>query len=197
MLAFADPSALFAHLPVGVIHDSDRPSAYGPERRVSARVTRISDVVQCALRIGARAIAAQGAVDRLRRLGQLFVDLGRQPAPDFELFLKENILAARAHEMATLGARMAQRQVPGYVQAAAAEYQREFMGSVVAPGFFVPTEFVSADAPEKGFQRTQEFLHGYGRLLMCWPDLWECAAERHDQLEAIAAESERTGMAVV
>jgi hypothetical protein len=197
MLAFADPTALFAHLPVGVIHDSDRASAYGHERRLSARVTRMSDIVLCALRVAARSIAAQGTGDRLRRLGQLLVDLGRQPARDFELFVKENILSARSYEMATLAARMAQQQLPRYFQAAVADYQREFMDSVVAPGFFVPTEFVSSVASEEWFQLSQEFLHGYGRLLMWWPDLWQCAAERHDQLEAIAAESDDRRMGIV
>jgi hypothetical protein len=174
MLAFCRPNTLFGHVPVGILHDSDRPSAYDPDVIPSASHVRIADVVLVMLqRIAAAAGISPVPHVRTARLADAFIDLGTLNAAELAEFVTQPLLEARCREIARLDAALAteKSKYPPWWPPAFERYRDVFMRHVTEPGFFVPIEFRGAGSIDAGWKGTQGFLVSFGRLLKVWPDV--------------------------
>ena len=173
MLHALDPLALFAHVPVGVVHDSSRPAVYEDRSMRSASETRVSEL----LILLARA-AMQGALDthpavRLARLSGTLAELGRLDAGAFARHVTRVMLDSRAQQLGRIEAMVSRTaEYPPYWRSSLEEYRRTLVRSVARPDFFLPIEFQDAEGVEAGFRRLQEFVGGFGALLVTWPEIW-------------------------
>jgi hypothetical protein len=177
MLAFADRGALCAHLPIGIIHDSDRPAEYSGDRMVSARRTRLSELIIAILRLASTSTLAAPIQERLNRLGRLFIDVAQQPTGEFVHFLKESVLAARCSELARAATDIASARQPDYWREAFDEYHRTFCAGVLDGRFFIPEDF-GESSPDRAFRDSQAFVKGFGDLVEAWPEIWRQANAR-------------------
>jgi hypothetical protein len=176
MLAFIDATALFAHLPHGVVHDADRPSDSDNERIPSATETRLSALVLLTMQRASSSIVGGSPSNRLRRLGQWFLSFGSLEPEEFATVMSRFVLEKRCRELAYC--ETAQSEEPGchaHWRDQFSSYRDTFLSSVKRPDFFVPVEFKHGRSPDEGFLETQRFFRDYGSLMMEWPDIWATA----------------------
>jgi hypothetical protein len=177
-LAMADPDAVFAHLPVGVVHDSPRDSAYGPDCMPSATETRLAEFLLTVTTAFSRTVAHPDTDVRLMRLGQHLVDLGSLPIGEFAAMVTRAHVQLRAGHLASFEtAWRTARDRPPHVRAAVDAYERALRASRITPDFFVPVECRGAGSIEDAWARTRARVVGVGRLLLWWPEVWAAAAE--------------------
>lgn len=180
MLGFADPQALFAHLPYGIRHDSNRPAVYD-DPMPSVRQCRISEFLLFVVHRLARSTFAASPDERLRHLGQICTQIGQLPRDEFRLLLMDTRLNALCGELSRQEALAAANpECPLHWRAAFEEYSRIFRKHVTQPDFFLPIEFKDATSIDEGFARAQTFVQQFGELLTWWPQMWAAAA-RHNQ----------------
>lgn len=172
MLAFCDRRALFGHLAVGVIHDSDRPANYDETFTFSARHTRVSELMRYLTRVTSMAPGLAPA-DRLTRLGAFLTDIAGLAPRDFEVFVRELILRFRTDELRQLVQFAASGSRPEWWRTAVAEYLRAFRRSGTRRDFVIPAEFTNAHgSPSESLEHTRQFVGHFGELLRAWPDMW-------------------------
>ena len=176
MLGFVDPAAAFAHLPVGVRHDSGRPSAYGDDRLRSARETRVSELLAAVTRSRASVTAPVEAAERLRFLGRGIRELGALAPADFAAFVADVVLGGRCQQITRLEADLATMPTcPDYYRAAFDEYRQAFRASATDRAFLLPVEFRDGGAIDDGFARLQSYVGRFGALIEAWPEMWNGA----------------------
>jgi hypothetical protein len=174
MLNALDPLALFAHVPVGVVHDSSRPPAYEDRSMRSASETRVSELLILLTRA-----AMQGALDtdpavRLARLSGTLTELGRLDAGAFAAHVTRVMLDSRAQQLARIEAMVSRTaEYPPYWRSSLEEYRRTLVRSLARPDFFLPIEFQDAGGVDAGFRTVQQFVGGFGTLLASWPQIWQ------------------------
>jgi hypothetical protein len=179
MVNALDPLALFAHVPVGVVHDSSRPAAYEDRSMRSASETRVSELLILLTRA-----AMQGAVDtdpavRLARLAGTLAELGRLDPDAFARHVTRVMLDSRAQQLARIEAMVSRTaEYPPYWRSSLEEYRRTLVRSLARPDFFLPVEFQDAAGIEAGFRGVQEFVGAFGTLLARWPEIWKKARGR-------------------
>lgn len=173
-LSFMDPTALFAHLPVGVRHASDRLAVY-EQLMSSARQSRISDVLLFLVGRAAQATFALTPADRLRHLGALLVQVGTLPVSEFQLLLTEARLATLTAEIAHAKAATSDPLCPYWWRDAITTYESTFRKSLSRADFFLPIEFKETVSIDQGFSAAQTFVRTYGEILTWWPTMWEKA----------------------
>ncbi|ODS52292.1 MAG: hypothetical protein ABS36_16980 [Acidobacteria bacterium SCN 69-37] len=172
-LALIAPGALFAHLPWGVWHESDRPAQY-ENLMPSARQSRLADFLLFVVTRLAPTTLATDPADRLRHLGRLFDDMAMLPAEDFRALVAESKLSTLSQELTRASSAAADPACPVYWRRALEDYQRVCRKSVTRPAFFLPIEFHDGDL-DAGFAEMQQFVARFGELLCWWPEMWSAA----------------------
>jgi hypothetical protein len=190
LLAAADPAALFAHVPVGVVHDSDRPSEYsvmntpGSEtgraivdagRLRSAAESRLSELLIAFVLRLSPSIVATSPGDRMRDIGDALAALGAMSPGSFVALVTDVTRETRAREFeyADKGARTP--ECPTYWRAALEGYRATLQEAMLRPDFFLPIEFHASGSLEAGYRSLRGFVRRFGRLVASWPTLWEAA----------------------
>ncbi len=174
MLSMAAPDTLFGHLPVGIVHDSPRPSARDTAAILSARETRLADlIVPLAASVSGHARAPEAW---LREAAALFSDLGRRPADALAVIVGDVIRVQRMRELAHVDELCRSRAWPAYYQAALEAYRDTLDAGLERPAFFLPIEFQHDGSLSTGYTALGGTLAAYGALLRAWPALWEAAA---------------------
>jgi hypothetical protein len=174
-LGAADPHALFAHLPWGVVHDSGREPAWpdGPPR--SATQTRISEVLLGVISglAGVRVLSGTGG---MKRLVATLRDLGSASIGDFRTCLRELILHSRGRDLAKLQTVLATDPgAPEHWRVAAELYVATSIASLATPEFCCPHEFRRAGRSiEDDFRECQQYVAELGDLFEVWPHVWKC-----------------------
>jgi hypothetical protein len=177
MLTALDPLALFAHLPIGVVHDSGRPPVYEDRSMRSASESRVSDLLMLLART-----AVQGALDadpsaRLARLAGALADLAAFAPSSFSQYATRVLLDARAQQLARIEMMVGRpAEYPPYWRAALEEYRRTITRSLARPDFFLPIEFQGAGGVEAGFERLRRCVGQFAGVLQVWPELVGSAA---------------------
>lgn len=172
MLNALDPLALFAHVPVGVVHDSSRPAAYEDRSMRSASETRVSELLILLTRAAMQGALAGDPAARLPRLAGAIRDVAALDAPAFVIHVTRVLLDARAQQLARIEAMVSRTtEYPPYWRSSLEEYRRTLVRSVGRQDFFLPMEFQDAEGVEAGFRRVQEFVEGLGTLLATWPEI--------------------------
>jgi hypothetical protein len=180
MLALADPAALSAYLPLGVIHDSIR-DAKIEDVMVSARQTRLCEFL---LYLRARilpAITGTSIEQRLRQIGQTFTSIAAWPEPDFRHLLVQAAFQIRAAHLRGLEEHLIRHPAaPPSCGSALARYRDAFRHAADAPDFVVPIEFRDDGAAHGGVRTMKAFLADFGRLTSAWPEIWRAAVKMND-----------------
>jgi hypothetical protein len=177
MLTFMRPHTLYAHLPHGVVHDSDRLPAYGPgETMPSAQQVRLSECLIALLPLVSLAAFGEDPADRLRRIGQTLGELGEMKRREFAMLIKETTLLSRSHEVTgMMRPLLGDLSYSAQWRSAVDEYVRALRANVDGVGFFVPIEFRWGRSIEQDLDETQHFIREFGDLLKWWPEIWHAA----------------------
>lgn len=188
LLAVSDPAALFAHVPVGVVHDSHRPSRYraagSPDLRAgstghaghlrSAVESRVSElVIALALRL-ARSVAATAPADRMREVGGALAAVGAMSPRSLVALVTDVTHETRARELDYATAGAGESGCPDYWRAALDEYRTTLEQAMRRPEFFLPIEFRSSSI-DAGYRSLAAFMRQFGRQVAAWPTWWAAA----------------------
>jgi hypothetical protein len=173
MLHAIESLSLFAHVPVGVVHDSDRSASYEDRSMRSASETRVSDVLMLATRAAMMGATELGSSSRLARLASVLTALGELDAPEFITYATRLVLDSRALQLARIEVMVSRAaEYPPYWRSSLEEYRRTVVRSLARPDFFLPIECQDAGGVEQGFNRLQGFVGDFGALLSAWPEMW-------------------------
>jgi hypothetical protein len=160
-LGLTDENALFAHLPYGVIHDSQRPSSYAEdEKMVSARRTRLSDLILWLTQRSMHLLdlAGHGAVT-LRQLGDGLANVQTMASDRQMSLFAEASLGVRCQGLAGADAVGLQ---PGPIVASYAASVADYRRAVVA--------FEDAGLAVGAAGLTQA-VTAFARLMIAWNDV--------------------------
>ena len=172
MLGFADRDAVFAHLPYGIVHDSNRASSLGSEGMPSARQTRMGEALLFFLKIAPWPTHGTSTADRLRRFGRYLCEVGELDIRDFITLLADAALRVRCENVATLETILQQQWCPRFWRGPIDAYRDTMARSAATASFFLPIEFQGAASPSEGFRNAQAFVRDFGQLIQWWPDIW-------------------------
>ncbi len=176
MTVAVDPLALFAHLPLGVVHDSGRPALYEDRSMRSASESRLSELLILLTRA-----ASQGALEadptvRLARLAGTIGAVAALDAPAFVSHVTRVLIDARAQQLARIEAMVGRpAEYPPYWRSSLEEYRRALVRSLARPDFFLPIEFQDAGSVGAGFAQLRTFAGRFAALLGAWPALGRAA----------------------
>ena len=181
MLAACEPSALFGHVPCGVIHDSHRPAARDT-RLLSATQSRVSDLIALLLRaLPVSALASPAAVSRLGAVGRRLMELGESDIRTLEELVGHLTSEARARELAWAEQAADCPECPAHWRAGLAQYREVLAIHARLREFFLPIEFRELGSLEAGYRALRTFLAAFGRLIESWPALWDRARTLNDE----------------
>jgi hypothetical protein len=172
MIHAVDALTLFVHVPVGVVHDSDRAATYEDRSMRSASESRVSELLILLTR-GAMQGALEG--DPAARLARLAGALGEVAALEPRAFadhVTRVLLDARAQQLARIEAMVGRpAEYPPWWRSSLEEYRRTVVRSFTRPDVFLPIEFHDRAGIEAGFERLREFVGQFAALLRAWPAL--------------------------
>jgi hypothetical protein len=174
MLAAFDAATLFGHVPVGVLHDSNRPSERPTGPILSATASRLSDLIISVV-IRSRFFRTSTGDGWLREMGQRFIELAELGSRDLAAFVTETTVKERGLELAQIAEVIGGGNCPEHWRDALTRYRDQLGASLATEAFFLPSEFHGFGTVEKGFLALQAFMLSFGRLVACWPDLWSAA----------------------
>ena len=172
-LLVCDPGSFPGYVPVGILHDSARPSRYR-EVMPSARQIRVSELLSVLIRLWPSSTIAHTPDVRLRRLGQYLLDLATLPAPQFShlatLVMMDHLSGALRDAADQLAAGKHAEHVASPLRA----YCATLMSHLQQPRFFVPVEYATGG----GWESVQAYVRRVGAVFASWPDIWQCARTR-------------------
>jgi len=177
MLAAHDPATAFGHIPVGILHDSDRPPERTEVPMLSARESRLAELVIHLVRRCSSALVSPSPAVRLQRLGEMLVDVASLDEPGLVDLVAKTTLEVRMREFEDAEEAAADPRCPPYWRTALDEYRAEFLKHAVRPDFFLPVEFHDRGSMETGYRALRDFLRDFGRLVLAWPALWTSARD--------------------
>ena len=177
LVSASDPAALFAHVPVGVVHDSTRPPAYETDwRRSNGRFgifeVLIAFIVECMPSLTASLPPA-----RLREIGTALTTMASSSPTEFVAKVTSSMRESRLGQFEFSRQRATVEGCPEYWRTALREYRDACVQAMTRPEFFLPVEYSNASSLETGFADLQRFVLQFGEFVTCWPDLWETARE--------------------
>jgi hypothetical protein len=171
MLFDADVTALAGHLPIGVVHDSHRPTSYGIDALRHAKEVAVSELLIAYSHRVSTTLVARTPADRLRAIGRAVRDAGALPAHDLADLVADTIIPVRCGLIRN--AYLAVGPSPPEAWKARLDYYTSvFEKAVCQEAFLLPAEF-SGRGVKDGFEDLATFLDAFGRLLEAWPDIWE------------------------
>jgi hypothetical protein len=188
LLAMSDPAALFAHVPVGIVHDSDRSSRYGISplakaaagqpvgdgaRWRSAAESRLSELVIALLLRQAPSLVAASPADRLREIGEALTAVGRLEHRAFVTLVTDVTRETRARELEYAETGAESPDCPTYWRSALEDYRRTLQAAMCRPEFFLPIEFQDRGSLESGYRPLRSFMRSLGCFVADWPAWWE------------------------
>jgi hypothetical protein len=175
MLSALDEATLFGHVPVGVVHDSDRPSRRDERAMPSATQSRIAEVILHVIRKHGDRDSGVPSDQWFQEIGRTFTELGHLDASDLAGFVTRTILEDRTVEIAVLERDAREQECPAHWRAVLDRYRGKLSHAMTTPEFFLPAEFHGTGSVDGGYEALQEFLQTFGQLIASWPSLWTAA----------------------
>ncbi len=172
LIGQCDRSAVFGYVPLGIVHDSTRPSAYGDDAMPSARETRISEyLAHLAHRMMPQFVAVRPE-ERLRQFGARLLDVAALPPADFMEMSTDLMLSARASQLNWLDNRLASdsRYHEGW-RVEFGRYRDVFLRSATNRAFFVPVECEKQRGYQFAVAHFQQMLREFAQLAIGWHGL--------------------------
>jgi hypothetical protein len=175
LLETFDDSSLIGHVPIGIVHDSSRPS-----RRdgtiVSASAIRLSDIMLELIEISRRDLwCGTGAACRYRHVGEMLLGLSALDSRSFTSVITDLVVKNRSRLLRRADEVMGDTDAPRHWRMAAAAFGDECRAHMTQPDFYCPVECVVAGNIEASFLPLRRAIEEYGWLLREWPQLWEKA----------------------
>ena len=170
VLLTVDSKAVGAHIPVGVVHDSDRGSTYADPFGVTPRLADLVAGLVASTSVGVMPGSPSG---KLANLGSCLTDLGSLNGADFAAW-------ARKASLRTLADRLDRAETdahndpycPFYWREALMRYRDSLMDAASAWRTWVPAEFqTGANPDEDGSATTQRCVRSFGDLCAAWPSI--------------------------
>ena len=175
MLGAADAAAVFGHLPVGVLHDSSRPSERTEGVVLSATQSRLAELILYVLRKHDVRSGDATSDQWFQNTGQAFMELGRLDSRDLAAFVTGAILEQRTAEIAALDRDASDPDCPPHWRAIIDKYREKLSRALTTPEFFLPAEFHGTGDVDAGYHALQTFVKSFGELVESWPTLWTAA----------------------
>jgi len=181
MVGAIDDDVLFGHLPVGIVHDSDRPSCFGEDRMPSARQVRLSEFILGTVSDLGLSSSPSSKDERSASLVNRLKELGSLGDKDLRAAVEEVGLDLRARHIRTLEAGLARKDCPRHWRTEASTYRDALRESAASGRMSVLAEFGSPDRADRDIiQGTRDFFNLYAELLRHWPEIWSRAVSmRH------------------
>ena len=175
LLSASDPAALFGHVPVGVVHDSMRPSRYEIDWRHHNGRFGVHEVLIAFIVESTTSITKTSPPDRLREIGSALATIAGMGPADFIARVTTSMRDLRLEQFDFAERAAAAPGCPEYWRAAVRDYRDACSEAMTRPEFFLPVEFSGASSLEAGCAEAQRFVRSFGELVSVWPDLWEAA----------------------
>jgi hypothetical protein len=177
LLSWVVRGAAFVHIPFGVVHDSERSSAYSLEEQCrSARETRISDYLTAAVGMTTDFPIVEARA-RVALVAATCESLSRLSTSDFTATLREALTALRcAHFQA---ADIESERAPSWFKDALRAYRTKTMTNAREPDFFAPADLDDLSAPAKRFEAARAYVGLMGETLQAWSAIWSTASRLH------------------
>jgi len=177
LLSCCDRTAVFGHLPIGIVHDSPRASRRSEPAMQSARESRVSELLIALIERVTSAGVNVSPATRLRRMGEAFGDLADLAPADLVELVTETTLHRRSRELEEAGRAAEVPECPAYWRRELDQYRATFLKQVRRRDFFLPVEFHGRGSTEAGYRRLQAFFRDFGTWLTEWPTLWDAARD--------------------
>lgn len=162
----------YGHLPFSLLH------APGGQRSYCRSATRIwlCDVVLCCLSAVPINLPKRTPELRLRRLGELLIDFGMCPLPDFREFLSCSVWDRAARAAAGMESAVKRDSAaPDYWTGELRARIAEIRSAITRPDYLIPADLVSKGNVDEALAECQDIIRRFGELLHCWPDVVEAA----------------------
>jgi hypothetical protein len=179
LLAFCDPGALTAHLPIGVIHDSTRTSHYLPAERLRyVRTTRLSEFIMSVVRATAiRVDLPLTIADRISILSESLREISKLPTDDFAELWADLALRMRSIELQVLDRAVTSKCPSKAWSSALSDYRAALCRSAEGGALFVPHEFADCGDSTEAFRAAQRTVGQFADFMAVWPDMWRLMVE--------------------
>jgi hypothetical protein len=179
MLRWCDPLALFARLPVGIVHDSTRVPPYGQSLPRSATEVRLLDIVGGLGRDWLRSASGEDMASRLRSLGQFFSDTGRMTARACEDRVREVLSAFRLETIRRCEEVLSHASsYPPQWLVDTVMYRHLLAHGGATDGWHIPVELRHLPSAQ-AIDALRRHLIALGSALSLWPDIWETTGSDH------------------
>ena len=178
-LKYCEPESISAHVPVGIVHDSLRPSQYQPGEVPFVR-PRLCDFLARPILDGRARTSLNNRDDRMRHLGRTLSGIGTLPPKDFGEFVLHAALNHRCADSVRFDG--VNGEDSATLTAVGRQYQDALVRTAQTPDFFFPREFDAIRSMEEREQRLRTYMVEYGRLLTAWPDIAYSAIDLSEEM---------------
>ena len=180
MLRACEPEAFIGQIPLGIVHDSDRKSAYRGTGIPSASEIRMSDAVGALTREWAASARERRVGDRMRGLSRHLIEWSRLRRTEMKDELIRLALSRKAGLLDRCEALLAGAfPYPRHWRIALERYRVALGESLTDHNFWIPTEHRASGAAV-AIAGVRAHVESWGEALEVWPDVRELA-RRIDQ----------------
>jgi len=171
-LLLCDPTALFGHVPCGVVQDSKNGSSCDIGATKAGRLT-VSDLLMAALSMCGGSPWATPS-DRMCHVGRQLCLLGQRPDPECKDWLQLFAMTKLSTDLMTID-RMTDRssEVPAHWKAALIRYRGALLTAIDEPDWHLPRSLVVKNDASASVRNVKSLLYHVGALFEAWPALWE------------------------
>jgi hypothetical protein len=178
-LGLLDRRAIFAHIPVGIVHDSDRPSQYDAGIP-SASGARLADLI---LEFTASCTSPVGGTGKLRDIGRHLQAYGAHSASEFLVLAYQAFIASKTRLLSLMDDEVDQTPCcQAFWRKAISSYRTAFFDASRDPEAFIPSEVKHLASMDEMIQTAQSTVNNIGRLYDVWPSILSAADDMQLQL---------------
>ena len=176
----AMPEYMFAHLPFAALHAPHPIREHPLTDPVWSAPESISfsGLLAAVLDLGPEIPLGARANEGLVSLGRHLLLLSRLKSEDFAAAVRPTILKKVSAYVGLIDEMLnVNGCAPDFWAEDLCKHREFLLSAIQAPDYFVPRELLERWPAEIAAVAAQELIGQYGRLLECWPRLWECSKE--------------------
>ncbi len=167
-LTICDPKALFAYVPVGVMHESIRTPEYPVTPLQAVETVRVSDTITALLEDCATDDCLPDARGRLRVLASQLYAIADTSIEHFECRVRNAILKSKCKRLLELDWNLNDGFCyPAFWVKDALMYREVLIAHLQSPDYVIPHEWRELDA-EQALERLRAFVLNYASQLEWW-----------------------------
>jgi hypothetical protein len=180
MLSASNEHAFFGHVPVGIVHNSDREATYDQPAPLSATRVRVADLLGSITKLHARSLIARSSNLRMEKLGQALTELSALPADDFVRVVTRIVLRDQGDRLVRADAALAAApsRFPSVWRTALEDYRDTLLANMRTGQFCFPAEW-QYNVGHVDFSPVQDFVGDFGELIQIWRDVWALSLRRN------------------